>query len=108
MYTCVKEFRHLLLLKNMDYQNGGCLLCHNKSKDSFKAAPHNHADYRSAKERYPLTSGMKHLDKLAIIVKLEHVSNSYMLKIMFEENGILYADSSKELLKIQDAKPLMT
>lgn len=55
-----------------------------------------------------LTSGMKHLDKLAIIVKLEHVSNSYMLKrnIMFEENGILYADSSKELLKIQDAKPL--
>ena len=23
---------------------------------------------------------------------------------MFEENGILYADSSKELLKIQDAK----
>lgn len=25
---------------------------------------------------------------------------------MFEENGILYADSSKELLKIQDAKPL--
>lgn len=49
---------------------------------------------------------MKHLDRLAIIVKLEHVSNSYMLRrnIMFEENGILYADSSKELLKIQDAK----